>query len=733
MPFRSSWARMADLVTVAAIVAVVTIGVSTALVLDRYRTERDAAVEHVGDNAKSDAAVAQHLVRDRLALLEVLASGETIRSGDPGRMAARLVAVEELTPAFTGGIAWVDTTGALQVLSSEAAPAPVSFADRDWFVAAMQGRAVVGSAVSSRVRDAAAVTFAVPTTDEAGNPTGVLAAGMLLDAFTFTDGQFLDGVGDDDASYLIDRSGALIPGGLVDGAPIRRAAGSSPAWTATGGTASGVTDAWGRTDRVVAWEPVPAAGWLAVRSYDRGALLSAPRRKLWTTLAALGIAGAGFEALAIRHVMRLRRRERSALETVVAERRERERAESLSTVMASLAAAGSLQEMARTVSTSGMPLFGCRGGIALRDRDDPAYLVAVSADGAGSRPGRWLLRPATAVGDAVLESRLVLTAPGEADRESAAVLGIPFDPDGVWLVVPLSDGAHTVGVMVGAFERPDDCDETARVGVELLAERVAGMLVVAAEHEFEHLATLTFQRSLLPAEPAAIDGVAVRARYRPANEGFGVGGDWYETFALGPDRLMVIVGDLVGHGVTAAAAMGRLSTAARALAPSHTPVPLLRALDDFARRDQGAFAGTVACMLIDRSAGTAECAVAGHPPPVVVRRDGTAVVQTGQSGPVLALGDHNRRSAHFPLEGVRAVVLYTDGVVERRGEAVDDGIDRLLAAVGSAANEPGELSCDAVLGRCLPSSQADDAVLVVVEFDPTCPELSGVGGQQRTH
>jgi hypothetical protein len=722
---------MADLVTVAAIVAIVTIGASTGLVVDRYRTERDTAVARVDDNARTDAAVAQHLVRDRLALLALLAADESIRSGDPVRMAARLVDVEQQSLVFTGGIAWVDSTGRLQVLSDEAEPDEVSFADRDWFVAAMGGRAVVGSAVASRLRDAAAVTFAVPTTDEAGNRTGVLAAGMLLEAFTFTDGQFLDGLGvgdgdDDSVSYLIDRSGALIPGGLVDGEPVRRAAGSSPSWTTTGGIESGVTDAWGRTDRVVAWEPVPAAGWLAVRSYDRGALLSAPRRKLWTTLAGLGVAGAGFEVLAIRHVMRLRRRERSALETMLAERAERERAESLGTVMAALAAAGSLQEAARTVSAMGLPLFGCRGGIALLDRDDPAYLVAVSGtDGEqdpAPTPGRVLLQPSTAVGDAVLDGRLVFTSPGEADRDAASALGIPFVPDGAWLVVPLSDGTHTVGVMVGAFERPDDCDETARVGVELLAERVAGVLVVAAEHEFEHLATLTFQRSLLPAEPASIDGVAVRARYRPANEGFGVGGDWYETFALGPDRLMVIVGDLVGHGVGAAAAMGRLSTAARALAPAHTPVTLLRALDDFARRDEGAFAGTVACILVDRSTDTVECAVAGHPPPVVVRHDGTATVQTGPAGPVLALGDH-RRSARFPLDGVRAVVLYTDGVVERRGEAVDAGIERLLAAVGSAADEPGALSCDAVLARCLPSSHADDAVLVVVEFDRPCPDL----------
>jgi sigma-B regulation protein RsbU (phosphoserine phosphatase) len=288
-------------------------------------------------------------------------------------------------------------------------------------------------------------------------------------------------------------------------------------------------------------------------------------------------------------------------------------------------------------------------------------------------------------------------------RMQGAVREIALDlvhADGRRLPALVASVLHGDEVRTAVFEATD----RRRYEQELLAAR-------RREREI----AIDLQRSLLAG--ALPEGVGVS--YRPAVAGLQVGGDWYDAFWLDrPRTLGVVVGDVVGRGLDAAATMGQLRSAVRALASTDLrPGPLLDALDRYARRHEVGQMATVAYAEVDAAARRVRYACAGHPPPAVVEPDGApAFAWGGRSLPLDAhTGTPPRPDAALDLPPGAALVLYTDGLIERSDRPVQSGLDALLATVASVRSEPPQALAAALTHRL--AGRGDDVCVLALRLD----------------
>ncbi|MEV7725307.1 SpoIIE family protein phosphatase [Streptomyces sp. NPDC087917] len=226
---------------------------------------------------------------------------------------------------------------------------------------------------------------------------------------------------------------------------------------------------------------------------------------------------------------------------------------------------------------------------------------------------------------------------------------------------------------------------------------------------------LTLQRALLPGALASGPYVELAHRYLPASRATEVGGDWYDVIDLPGGRIALLVGDVMGHGVPAAASMGRLRITARALA-RHTrdPGELLAELDACAQESGIEFA-TCLCLFYDPRTGRARLANAGHPPPLLRRLDGAVETLGGALGVPLGVGGVALPSTEIDLPDGAVLALYTDGLIETRTRDIEAGLhalrERLAAQSGSL-----EESADRILSALLPAAATDDTVLLLARI-----------------
>ena len=263
----------------------------------------------------------------------------------------------------------------------------------------------------------------------------------------------------------------------------------------------------------------------------------------------------------------------------------------------------------------------------------------------------------------------------------------------------------------------------ARVNANLEVTRLRDALATGERErarEMEDVA-LTLQRSLLPRALPDVLGTELCGRYVPASESLEIGGDFYDATALGDGRLVITIGDVAGHGVLAAAVMGQVRQAVRAYAfEGHTPAALMDRLDLLVS-DSGLAMTTCLCGILDPASGLLRFANAGHPPPLVRRADGTIErITEGLSHPLGVTMAHRHTEAAVVLELGEALLLYTDGLVERRGEVIDVGIERLAErlAVGFTSAEE---ACERIVEE-LGQNLADDAALLAVTRTPMAGE-----------
>jgi serine phosphatase RsbU (regulator of sigma subunit) len=230
------------------------------------------------------------------------------------------------------------------------------------------------------------------------------------------------------------------------------------------------------------------------------------------------------------------------------------------------------------------------------------------------------------------------------------------------------------------------------------------------------------QRSLLT-EPPQLPGVEIGVRYVPAAEAARVGGDWYDAFPLRDGTPVIVIGDVTGHDTAAATAMGQLRGLLRGVAHAGggSPAEVLCAFDRAVVDLHPDTLATAALARIERDDGghtRLRWASAGHPPPALVRDSGEVELLGGTSGELL-LGvdpDVARTDSTVTLAPGDTVVLYTDGLVERRDATFDAGLDRLVGALGELAGVPLEQLCDDLILRMLPRTPQDDVALVALRL-----------------
>ncbi|WP_405889911.1 SpoIIE family protein phosphatase [Streptomyces sp. NBC_00133] len=300
------------------------------------------------------------------------------------------------------------------------------------------------------------------------------------------------------------------------------------------------------------------------------------------------------------------------------------------------------------------------------------------------------------------------------------------------IAVPLRARGVILGVaMFWRAQKPEPFDEEDLSLAEELVARAAVSVDNARRYTREHTMAVTLQRSLLPRvlpEQSAID---VAYRYRPAQAVLGglggVGGDWFDIIPLPGARVALVVGDVVGHGLHAAATMGRLRTAVHNFSSLDLPPDeLLWHLDELVTRidqdeaddgweatDAGVTGATCLYAIYDPVSGRCSMARAGHLPPVIVQSDGAAVFADVPGGPPLGLGGLPFETLDLHLAEDSRLVLYTDGLVEDRDRDIDDGLALLRDTLADNADRTPEETCEAVLKALLPDNPRDDIALLV--------------------
>ncbi|MEV7184327.1 SpoIIE family protein phosphatase [Kitasatospora sp. NPDC093102] len=255
-----------------------------------------------------------------------------------------------------------------------------------------------------------------------------------------------------------------------------------------------------------------------------------------------------------------------------------------------------------------------------------------------------------------------------------------------------------------------------------LAEELAARTALAIDngrlYRRERDTALTLQRSLLPQEVHRTLGLDLAYRYLPSSVVSEVGGDWFDVVPLSSGRVALIVGDVMGHGIRAAATMGQLRTVARTLITLDLdPARVLYRLDEAtATVGEGQFA-TCVCVVYDPVDRRCTAASAGHLPPVVADTEGRAHLVELPSGTPLGVGGFAFESAEFTLPEEGILTLYTDGLVERRGQDLDEGL-RLLCRTVADRRGSLEQTCDAVLSRLTERTSEDDIAVIMAQVHP---------------
>ncbi|MFF4233609.1 SpoIIE family protein phosphatase [Streptomyces sp. NPDC001820] len=304
-------------------------------------------------------------------------------------------------------------------------------------------------------------------------------------------------------------------------------------------------------------------------------------------------------------------------------------------------------------------------------------------------------------------------------------------------LIPLVARGKVLGAVVVTRTRGrEPFSEQDCVLIDELVARAALYIDNARLYTSQRKAALTLQRSLMNTSLPEVTGLELTGRYLPASE-HEVGGDWFDVITLPHNRTGLVIGDVMGHGIHAAAVMGQLRTAVRTLARHDVPpAQILSSLDatvaDLGENEMA----TCVYAVHDAAAGGCVIARAGHPPPAVVDAQGTIAFLDGPPGTPLGAGGQDFGTEQVQLPPGSLLVLYTDGLIEARDRDIDQGLQQLSRALRHLEH-PLEKICDHILGRLLPSPAQDDvAVLLARTLRPrgsvrSLPERHHMGGPAR--
>lgn len=405
------------------------------------------------------------------------------------------------------------------------------------------------------------------------------------------------------------------------------------------------------------------------------------------------------------------------LESERASRLRSERLQELTTALASALTPNDVLDVFVTRAGPAVDAIGI--GAGLLDHTLGAPLLNSWREQRLSLPDRWLesdagspLRETIADGRAHYYSADTLA---QSNPEVGAHLSVMRV--GAVAFVPLLAGRRTLGVAALTWHTLGSA--RARSFVETFAGQCGQALDRALRYETERTIAETLQRSVLPETLPSLEGATVAARYLPGTAAVDVGGDWFDTIPLVDGRLLFVVGDVVGKGVQAASTMAQLRNGMRALTLDSSDVSSVvskvnRLLDSYT---DSPFA-TLAVLTVDPATYETELLSAGHLPPLLVRRGNPPILLDGAHGLPIGVEPEALYETHrLTLEPGDVVVLYTDGLVERRNRSLDEGFALLLEAAIDAPANPDRL-VDKLLAELIGDDvRGDDVALLAVAFD----------------
>ena len=374
-----------------------------------------------------------------------------------------------------------------------------------------------------------------------------------------------------------------------------------------------------------------------------------------------------------------------------------------------------------------LPTDGPEGSVPLRrialrhERQDPAWEAAFPTGEILRYPANTPYYNCMDTAKPVLETTISKSQAGEIARAWQRKPVAKLLSGASMLMLPLVARGTILGFFActrqAGFRRFDAYDT--EIGMDF-ASRAAMFIDNARRYSREHATALTLQRSMLPTGLSSPSSVEVRHRYLPGNKLIEVGGDWYESIALPGGRVALVVGDVAGHGVRAAVTMGRLRTAIHTLAMLELPpAESLQQLDELMHTlgEREPHFATCAYAVYDAVSGDCEVAVAGHLPPLLVHPDGSNELLDVPPAPPLGIGDGEVESRQFKIEDGSLFVLYTDGLVENKGQDISDGLARLRGIFGPGSpTRPLEDLCKATLDGVYSDHQRDDIALLIARL-----------------
>ncbi len=433
---------------------------------------------------------------------------------------------------------------------------------------------------------------------------------------------------------------------------------------------------------------------------------------------------------------RRRREERIAADTAAVERTAK-----LEAVIRALADALTVRDVMRALGERVLPPLGATGlvlGLAVGDRLQAVGTIGYSED-FHRKLSHWQVSANYPLAEVFRTGvpRFVETAEELTDRYPELDFLPGMTGRASWAYLPLLVSGRAIGSYLLGWPYPRRFSAADRNLLVALSGLLAQTLERARLYDVEHNRAQQLQRGLLPRELPSLPAVSTAARYLPAGQDMEVGGDWYDVIPLSAERVALVIGDVMGHGVSEAATMGRLRTAVHTLADLELPPDeLLAHLNDLVSDLGEDF--YVSCLYMVYDPVTRECvfARAGHPPPAVAYPDGTVRFAERTPDPPLGAADPPFDTTRLRLPEGRLLVLYTDGLVESSAREIDQGMGELakVLAGAPACRRPaprdddeqwgpsagdGDLAleklCDTVTSTLLPAPQptSDDTALLI--------------------
>ncbi|WP_328297072.1 SpoIIE family protein phosphatase [Streptomyces sp. NBC_00435] len=308
---------------------------------------------------------------------------------------------------------------------------------------------------------------------------------------------------------------------------------------------------------------------------------------------------------------------------------------------------------------------------------------------------------------------------------AAAYPGIPLDAHlGARAFLPLIASGRPVGSCILGFDAPRGFSPEERTVLTALAGLIAQALERARRYDTEAALARGLQSALLPHRLPVREHVATVGRYLPGTAGMDVGGDWYDVLDGGAGRIALVIGDVQGHGVAAAATMGQLRSAVRAFVLSdNMPEQVVRGTNRLLiDLDPGQFA-SCCYVLLDPATGLALAVRAGHPQPLLRHPGGRTEVLDLPGGMVLGIdAAADYPVARFTVEQGAVLALYTDGLVEIPGTDIDEGVERLRASLAAAGPAPLTETADRLVAEAGNSTDRPDDIALLLASRPAAPE-----------